>query len=676
MKTLLVLGKNPALAASLRVVLDPQRYRVLAKGEVWEAEPLLRPGLIDACVLDADQSAMQPLHLVQRLRRVVPGCPIYIFAEAQPWAWEEEAYLEGVNQVFSKPLRGRLFGAILDRLWAAAVPAPGTSPPTGPATAPVKTSERSDADPAQSMSHTLGVLRDFSAVLSHSLCSEALLKQFLLMLREIMGVNRAAIFLRPPPRSLNPTADAGEDRQMASACAIGIAPEFLEHFALSLEAGIGGYVYRRGRIIKSNSEDAQRDIELQKEFELLGAQVAIPILDRESLIGVAVFDSPLTGDPFTNEVLALAFHLLEQLGLAIKNSWLYDQLSANHEMMTDILSQLGSGCVVVGRNLEILHANRMARSIFSQREGYMLALDFCELPQMLGSKVFEVLKTGKAAPSFKYHPQPADGKTFEILISPFHRQNANAPSAALVLIEDVTQIERTKSLEIESANLRLMAGMSEHLAHEIGNALVPISTYQQLLNERWSDPEFRASLNEAMIGSVHRIGRLAQQMLYLSRDKFEKMEPIPAEALVSEAFAMAQNNQGARTAKLVFEKKESFTLAGDKAALKLALAEILLNAIQASPETTQTPEARVRIQRGNNGHSQFVQIEIQDAGPGFTPDAMRCAQQPFFSTRNVGVGLGLTVSRKIIEAHHGKLDVGCGETGGNGLVCVSLPIKI
>ncbi len=667
MKTLLVLGKNPALAASLRTVLDPQAYRVLAKGEVWEAEPLLRPGLIDAFVLDADQSSMQPLHMVQRLRRAITGCPIFIFTESQPWTWEEEAYLEGVNQVLTKPLRGRLFNAILERLWAA------TPPPVSGALPTVKAPERAESDPAQSMSHTLGVLRDFSAVLSHSLCSEALLKQFLLMLREIMGVNRAAIFLRQPPPSLNPTGDPGEDRQMPSACAIGIAPEFLQHFALSLEAGIGGYVFRRGRILKSQSEDALRDVELQKEFELLGAQVAIPILDRESLIGVAVFDSPLTGEPFTNEVLALAFHLLEQLGLAIKNSWLYDQLSANHEMMTDILSQLASGCVVVGRNLEILHANRMARSLFSQREGYVLALDFCELPQTLGSKVFEVLKTGKAAPSFKYRQNQGGEKIFEILISPFHRRNANSPSAALVLIEDVTQIERTKELEIESANLRLMAGMSEHLAHEIGNALVPVSTHQQLLNERWSDPEFRDSLNLAMGDSVHRIGRLARQMLYLSRDKFEKMESIPLESLISEAFAVAQNNQSARQAKLVFEKRESFTLAGDKAALRHALSEILLNAIQASPEA---PEARIRIHRGTNGHSQLVQIEVRDGGPGFTADAMRCAQQPFFSTRNVGVGLGLTVSRKIIEGHHGILDVGSGETGANGIVCVSLPVKI
>src|SRR5256885_10880289 len=54
---------------------------------------------------------------------------------------------------------------------------------------------------------TLEVLRDFSGILTHSLCSEALLKQFLLLLREIIGVNRAVIFLRKQARSEEHTSE-------------------------------------------------------------------------------------------------------------------------------------------------------------------------------------------------------------------------------------------------------------------------------------------------------------------------------------------------------------------------------------------------------------------------------------------------------------------------------------
>src|SRR5439155_16746076 len=177
-------------------------------------------------------------------------------------------------------------------------------------------------EPTRGPLRTLEVLPDFSAILTHSLNSEALLKQFLLLLREIIGVNRVAIFLRTPLNLFN-VQGSQEDRRLRSVCALGLPPGLLEHLELSLEAGIGGYAHRKGRILQSHSEAAHLDREIQKEFELLGVQVAIPILDREVLVGVAVFDGRLTGEPFANEELGLIFHLLEELGLAIRNSWLH-----------------------------------------------------------------------------------------------------------------------------------------------------------------------------------------------------------------------------------------------------------------------------------------------------------------------------------------------------------------
>ncbi len=101
---------------------------------------------------------------------------------------------------------------------------------------------------------------------------------------------------------------------------------------------------------------------------MLGAQVAVPILDRETVLGVAVFDGRITGEPLVNSELELIFRLLEQLGLAIKNIWLHDQLAGNHEMMADILRELSSACVVVSRDLTILHANKTARRYFGRAE--------------------------------------------------------------------------------------------------------------------------------------------------------------------------------------------------------------------------------------------------------------------------------------------------------------------
>jgi nitrogen fixation/metabolism regulation signal transduction histidine kinase len=75
----------------------------------------------------------------------------------------------------------------------------------------------------------------------------------------------------------------------------------------------------------------------------------------------------------------------------------------------------------------------------------------------------------------------------------------------------------------------------------------------------------------------------------------------------------------------------------------------------------------------NRGGAPDVQIEVQDNGAGFTAEAAQKAPAPFFTTRNVGLGLGLTVSRKIIETHHGKLEIVPPQAGQPGVVRVSLP---
>ena len=185
-----------------------------------------------------------------------------------------------------------------------------------------------------------------------------------------MSVNRAAIFLRPPFAESDGVGGAGgQPADLRAACAIGLSPGLLEHFELSFDTGIGGQLFRLGRILRRHSDEVRADVEAQKEFELLGGQVAVPILDRERLLGVAVFDGRVTGEPLVNAELELIFHLLEQVGLALRNIWLHDQLAGNHEMMAGVLRELNSACVVVSRDLKVLHANKMARQYFGPTTG-------------------------------------------------------------------------------------------------------------------------------------------------------------------------------------------------------------------------------------------------------------------------------------------------------------------
>jgi two-component system sensor histidine kinase AtoS len=465
-----------------------------------------------------------------------------------------------------------------------------------------------------------------------------------------------------------------EERRLRATCAIGLPAGLLQHFELTFDAGIGGQVHRLGRILRRNSEEARNDLEARKEFELLGVQVAVPILDRETVLGVAVFDGRITGEPLVNTELELIFRLLEPLGLAIKNIRLHDQLAANHALLADILREVTSACVVVNRDLAILHANKTARKYFSTAGRGGGELEFSDLPQTIGSKVYQVLKTGSAISGLKYEPDDSPGTLYNINIVPFQKQGVGTPTSALLMAEDLTQSQQLRRLELEAANLRLVKTMADRLTHEIGNAMVPLSTHQQLLADKWKDAEFRASLDAALAEGVKRVTRLINQMRFLARDALISTEAFALAPLLEEAYQEARRYQPAKAAQLKYESgKTAVVLTGDRAALKHALAEVMLNALQANPAD---PKIGVRLAAdANGGAGQGLQIEVQDNGAGFTPEAAEKAASPFFTTRNVGLGLGLTVSRKIIETHRGKLEIVTPRAGHAGVVRISLPLE-
>jgi signal transduction histidine kinase len=664
MKILLLLSPSPEFAAGISVVLSSERYRLIPRDQTSETETLLRQGLIDACIVDADLTNVQPCRSLEFIRRLAPQCPILVYTLARPCEWEEEAYLVGATHVLMKPVRAPLLNTLLDRLW------PSPSPNDISETSPPRTIETAKTTSVLDSQNTLAVLRNFSGILSNTLCSKTLLRQFLQFLREILGVNRAAIFLRLPVSALSTDGTVSDDRRLRSACAIGLAPGLLDYLTLSLEGGIAGYLFRQGRILTRTSAEAARDHEIQKEFELLGVQVAVPILDRESLIGMAVFDGRLTGEPFANDELFLVFHLLEQLGLAIRNSWLHDELVAGHEMMMDVLSQLNCGCLVINQSLDVIHSNRAARSLFSITAG--TSVRFHSLPHPLSTKAYEALAKGQEVPVFLYRPPDHPDRVYRITICPFARANPHASSAVLLVVEDYTSQDRTQKLEIEAANLRLVRSMAEHLAHEIGNSLVPISTHQQLLGQKLDDDESRASLMAAMTVSVNRIARLTQQMVFLAQDVVAGSDSISLDDLLEGAFKEAQGHCPPPPARLAAEKSNGgYHVQGDRKSLSHALAEILINAFQAN---AINPVASIRVRQDRDAENQlWTHIEVEDSGPGFTEDLIRKVRQPFFSTRTVGLGLGLTVARKIVEAHRGRLILQQAGSKPRGIVLISLP---
>lgn len=665
MRTLLVLTNQQNFAAALHAALDPARFQIIVKSSPAEASLLLNRGAIDATILDAELPGPRALRAIEELRMQAPGAPVILYTGEKPCSWEEDAYVLGVAHVLAKPVRTRLLSAVLDRVFPDYAPVPAQAPQ--PAPAPVV--HTVSADPLRG----LETLRRFAGLLAHGLEGNSLLKRFLLMLREVTGVNRAVVFLRKPATRPGEGTVSPDDRWLRSACAIGIDQAVTQHAVLSLNTGIGAHLHRTGRVLRATSPDATSNREISKEFQLLGAQLAIPILDRESLLGVAVLDERVTGEPFTNEEIAVIFHLFEEIGLAIRNSWHHEQIVTSHNLVGDILAHLGSGAMVFGPGCETLHVNSAARAIFLPDAPARVTFDFHDLPQQLGSMIFGVLQGGEGVAPMRYIFPQTPERIYRLEIVPFRASGDATARAALFLIEDITEHEHAQRLELEAANLRLIKAMAEHLAHEIGNAVVPISTHQQLMKEQIGDLEFQESLSNALAGGVKRISRLASQMVFLAREwngDFSQLVSIGD--LIVEAFHEAHTyHPGKKIAQLSFNKKAApWKVKADPKALRHAFSEIMLNALQANPEN---PTVSVNLEE-TKGDQHLLTVEVRDSGKGFTSETAEHASEPFYSTRNVGLGIGLTVTRRIIESHHGQIEIPASTQGEPGIVRVSLPL--
>jgi signal transduction histidine kinase len=664
MRTLLVITRQPAFAKAIEAALDAARYRIIAKEDAVSAGALLTRGAMDGIVLDVDSHEALAIRSIEEVRALAPNTMVLVFAGAGYQSWEEQAYLLGVSHVLEKPVRARLLHNLLDRaLEDRSDQLPVLAQPPTPA--PI----------VQQIYHSraLEPLRRFSSLLVHSLDGRQLLGDALQQLREALGINRAAVFLRRPSALNTDGVPSTDDHWLRPAHTIGHEPGLIHEFPLSLANGIGNYLYRHARILRADQPDARANREITKEFATLGSAIALPIHDREMLLGVLVIDERITGGGFADDELAQLFHWLEELGVALRNCWRHEQLAATHGLIDDILGGLGSGCVVIGANCGVLHANSAARRLLLSEPRENSRLDFAEIPQVIGSLIFFVLQKGETVAPFKWKPPGRPGLSCRVTIQPFVVGQSGRPNAALLVLDDITEHERAAQLEIEASKLRLVRQMAWHLAHEVGNAVTPISTMQQLLELQGDDGEVRKEMSAVLASSVKRITRLTQQMNFLSRDWDGRAgETIQLNELIENAYADANSfYPGKKAPGLVFDKAATpWNVTGDTKALRHAFSELFLNALQANPEN---PTITVRASEVDQDGTPRLKVEVQDTGPGFSHDVAEKIGEPFQSTRSVGLGLGLTVTRKIIENHSGRVEIPRTDKAP-GIIRVSLPI--
>ena len=194
--------------------------------------------------------------------------------------------------------------------------------------------------------------------------------------------------------------------------------------------------------------------------------------------------------------------------------------------------------------------------------------------------------------------------------------------------------------------------MATSLAHEVRNPVAAIRLHAQLLDG--APPEDAAASARLIESEAARIEALVSQWMRYAKPGPVVKQPIHVVALVREAIAI-MTPQAAHAGVTIREQFESenWHLDGDRPRLLQVLNNLLLNAIQAMP---RGGEITITIRPPC--------IAIADQGTGFSAAAQARMGEPFYSEKEGGMGLGLAVSREIVEAHGGHLSVSNASSGG------------
>ncbi len=219
-----------------------------------------------------------------------------------------------------------------------------------------------------------------------------------------------------------------------------------------------------------------------------------------------------------------------------------------------------------------------------------------------------------------------------------------------ILTSDLEQ-ERDQRMRLE--RLAVMGEMSMELAHEIRNPLASIELYASMLDGEFADQ---------IVRSVRLLNHSVTNVLQFGRPIVPSPKRISVNTLLEGILAVAQPLAAQKQISLEAACDPDCALVADHELMHRMLLNLVLNALRETP--TDGTIRLVACKRAGYG----VTIVVEDNGPGIPKTMVAQIFDPMFSTHRDGCGLGLSIVKRIVDSHHGSIDVESAESGSRFII--------
>ena len=218
---------------------------------------------------------------------------------------------------------------------------------------------------------------------------------------------------------------------------------------------------------------------------------------------------------------------------------------------------------------------------------------------------------------------------------------------------------------LQAREMEAFQAMSAFFVHDLKNTASTLSLMLQNLPAHFDDPDFRADALRGLSKSVGRINELIGRLGLLRQELDLKLATAELNDLVSASLSQLPSLPSLRVER---EVKPLPTVQVDPDKIQKVIANILLNAMEA-----MGGHGRIRVVV--EPRSEWAAVTIADDGPGMAPEFLeRSLFRPFQTTKKKGIGIGMFLSKAIVEAHGGRIEV-VSEPGKGASFAVLLPMQ-
>jgi two-component system sensor histidine kinase PilS (NtrC family) len=332
----------------------------------------------------------------------------------------------------------------------------------------------------------------------------------------------------------------------------------------------------------------------------------------------------------------------------------------------DIVSSMRSGLLALDHQGNVSLLNPMAEEIIGCRAreaiGRPVSEVFPSLMQLLREMVVE--RDEHIVPREEVeHQRPTDGKTLPVglTLSPLTHADGRVVGT-LVHMQDLSHLKQMQASMKRAERLAVVGGMAAGIAHEIRNPLASISGAVQMLHATTYENEGERRLLEIVLRETKRLDDLLRDFLMFARPKEPQRRETNLRELIEETVEVFRHSPG--------EDRKTFecaltdlTAQVDPDQIRQILWNLLRNAADAVSADGLIGVMLDRERRYDG--ASLARLSVADDGPGVPNDVRERIFEPFFSTKEQGVGLGLATVLRIVEAHGGSIEVESPPAGGS-----------